>query len=105
MSSKSGGLDAGIRGRGGQSKAFDASCLNLSSDEIFCQNSMGAAVFSKDGGRSRAEEKVSEVSFKTTSSGGHGGQEAISDASLLRQLLEKQLTHLFLKKQMLQKQI
>ena len=60
MASKSGGHEVRNRGRGGHSKAFDASCLNLSSDEIFCQNSVGAAVCSKDGGRSRAEEdKVS----------------------------------------------
>ena len=84
MSSKSGGHDAGIRGRGGHSKAFDASCLNLSSDEIFCQNSVGAAVCSKDGGRSCAEEekdltksdfiskKLEETSFNEAKRGQEG---------------------------------
>ena len=50
MNSKGGGHNAGIRGHGGHGKAFDASRPNLSSDEVFCQNSVGAAACSKDGG-------------------------------------------------------
>ena len=46
---------------------------NLSSDENFCQNSVGAAASSKDGCRSCAEEKVCKFSFKATSNGGLGG--------------------------------
>ena len=61
MDSKRGGHDAGIRGRGGHSKAFDASCLNLSSDEIFCQNSVGAAVSSNDGGRAEEEKDLTKI--------------------------------------------
>ena len=99
MNSKSGGLDAGIRGRGGHSKAFDASCLNLSSDKNFCQNSVGAAVGSKDGGEScsnlserkncenRVEQvKLCEISLKTTSNGGCG-----EDTNLLKVLQVKRL--------------
>ena len=101
MDSKSGGHDAGIRGRGGHSKAFDASCLNLSSDEIFCQNSVGAAVCSKDGGRSRAEEekvstknrlekvKLYEISLKTTSNGGCGEDTSLLKALQVKRLAEK----------------
>ena len=65
MSSKSGRHDAGIRGRGGHGKAFDASrpnLIHLSSDEMFCQNSVGAAaVCSKDGGRAEEEKDSSNV--------------------------------------------
>ena len=52
---------SGIRGRGGHGKAFDASRPNLSSDEIICQNSVGAAVCSKDGGRAEEEKDSSNV--------------------------------------------
>ena len=81
MSSKCGGYKAGIRGHEGHGKAFDASRPNLSSDEMFCQNSVGAAVGSKDGDHAE-EEKVTIISSKTTSNGGCGGQNGKSAEDL-----------------------
>ena len=106
MSSESGGHDTESSQDQDDGKAFDASHLNLSSDEKVWQNSVGGAVCSKDGCRSRPNlsEKYGKsynISSKLASNGGLvlNSKAGTSGTSFIKDLqqVEKSLNHLLLR--------